>query len=402
MSNFRNIDFNYSQISVDAGGRVRTSGLTTLLDGKIVNGHSELIFNNAGTGTGTLGNSKYSMSVTSGQYKIWQSNQYLAYLSGKSQVFEETFDTFAPEANVIKRFEGFTSNAVAPYDTDFDGFYIESSNNSIKLVISNEDDNNTPNLDIDITQWSGYADLGEYQNPANWDNFTVVYFDFLWLGGAIHRTWLKTSKGFKLANIYHYSGTRKNTMFKFPCLPIRYEIRSTTGTGSFRYICSQVATEGDIGHSGYTRTIRTGHLPIVLPTVGTTYPLMGIRKQSAYRCIPVALEDFSTFVQSNNDILEYTIQRNPAYSAPLSWANFPKSSLQHAKGNGTITVTTEGDVLAAGYISQNGIVPTKLLEENFFSYLGSTINNTMDEFVLCGTPITTSISTHSTLTFKEF
>ena len=62
MSLFRNILLDPATVSLDAGSRVRTSQMTTLLDGKTLNSDSPFLFDNAGTGTGTYANNKYNMS----------------------------------------------------------------------------------------------------------------------------------------------------------------------------------------------------------------------------------------------------------------------------------------------------------------------------------------------------
>ena len=389
----------YDQIGIDAGGRQRVSQLTTLMDGKVVNGHTPLIFESSGTGTHTLGNSKNDMAVTSGQWSIFASKRFYPYFSGKSQTVECTFDTFGAQADVVKRFGYFSSNAVSPFDTTYDGMWCENDGSTIRLKMARA---GTSTLDVPITSWSGYANLGEYQNLANWDNFTVCIFEFLWLGGAVMRFWIKTQSGFVLAHIFHYAGTAQDVFMLMPCQPLRYEIRSSTGSGSFRYICSQIATEGSFEEDGIVRAVTTGTTAITCATIGTTYPLIAIRKQSAHRCVASRMSDYNIFVSSSNDRMLYSMQINPTLSAPLTYANVVSSSVQSAIGNGTITVTTPGILLSAGFLAQNSILPSGLLEHNFLSYMGGTLANVMDEYVLCGTPITSGVDTYSSLAYKEY
>ena len=389
----------YDQIGIDAGGRQRVSQLTTLMDGKVVNGHTPLIFESAGTGTQTLGNSKNNMAVTSGQWSIFTTKRFYPYFSGKSQTVECTFDSFGGQSNVTKRFGYFSSNAVSPFDSTFDGMWCENDGTTIRLRMARA---GTSTLDVPITSWSGYANLGEYQNLANWDNFTVCIFDLLWLGGAVMRFWIKTQSGFVLAHIFHYAGTAQDVFMLHPCQPLRYEIRSSTGVGSFRYICSQIATEGSLEEDGIVRAVTTGVTAITCATIGTTYPLLSIRKQSAYRCVASRISDFNIFVSSINDRMLYSIQINPTLSAPLTYANVSSSSVQSALGNGIITVTAAGVLMAAGFLAQNSILPSRLLENNFLAYIGGTLANTMDEYVLCGTPITASVDCYASLAYKEY
>jgi len=391
----------YDQIGIDAGGRQRVSQLTTLMDGKVVNGHTSLIFESAGTGTHNIANSKNDMSVTAGQWAIFQSKRFYPYFSGKSQVIEATFDSFTPETGLTKRFGYFSSSATSPYDTAFDGVWCESDGSTIRLRMSRA---GTSTLNVPITSWSGYDNLGEYQNLSNWDNFTVCIFDFLWLGGAVMRFWVKTQSGFVLAHQFNYSGTAQDIFMLYPCQPMRYEVRSTTGSGNFRYICSQIATEGSFEEDGIVRSVNTGTTGITLSTSGITYPVVALRKQSAFRCVASAVSDFNIFVTTNNDQLLYTLQVNPTLSAGLTYSDVPDSSVQSAIGDGTITVTTEGSVMSSGFLTQNSILPTNLLEGNFLAYMGGTLNNTMDEYVLCATPISgvSNVSTYGSLAYKEF
>lgn len=88
-------------------------------------------------------------------------------------------------------------------------------------------------------------------------------------------------------------------------------------------------------------------------------------------------------------------------SAPLTYAAVANSAVESASGNGTITVTAAGAIIAAGTTSSTLIQPTGILKLNFLSFLGSTLANVMDEYVLCVTPISVSITSYSTLSFRE-
>lgn len=401
MSFFTDINFNYGQVGVDAGGRLRVAQLTSLLDGKITNGHNELILEEAGTGTHSIANNKNNMSVTSGQWAVFQTKRFYPYFAGKSQMVECTFDGFGIEANVTKRFGYFSSSAVSPFDTSYDGIWVENDGSSISLEVARS---GTSTLSLDITNWSGYDQLAEYQTLSTWDNFTVCIFDFLWLGGAVVRLWVRTSNGYVLAHQFDYPGTATNTMMLNPDQPMRYEIRSSTGSGSFRYICSQIATEGSLAEDGIVRSVNTGNAGISLATAGTVYPVIALRKQTAYRYVASKLSDLALFVTTNNDALLFTVQINPTLSAPLTYSNVASSSVQSAVGDGVITVTTPGIIMVSGYATQNSILPTNLLEGNFLAYMGGTLDNTMDEYVLCATPLSgiSNVNTFAALSYTEY
>jgi len=401
MTFFNEVKQSYGQFNVDASFRTRVSQLTTLMDLKTLNVDRSLLVETVGTGTNTFAVNQNTMSVTSGQYMIRQSKRFAHYFSGKSQFIELTNRDFHAEANVVKRFGYFSSNAVAPYDSDKDGFWLENDGTTIRLIVSRL---GTEIYNIPITSWSGYANLAEYQTIANWDRFTVVAIDFLWLGGAVLRLWIKNSKGFTLAHVIEYAGSSiaDSVFISSPNQPVRHEIRSTTGTGSFVDVCSQISTEGTISQSGLARGVNTGATGITVATIGTTYPIKAIRKQSSQRDIAVEISGTQILVTSNSDYLLWTLQLNPVFSAPLTYTAVSKSAIEQATGNGTITVTTPGDIIESGYISTNTVADNNIFDDNFLSYFGGTIGNVMDVMCLCVTPITASITLYGKIDYKEY
>lgn len=395
MSGFKSVYLDPSTFTLDASSTVRVSQRTSLSDLKILNGDDTLLLENHGTGTGTFSNNTYNMSVTSGQYRIKCSKHYFPYFSGKSQLIEETFDNFQSEANTIKRAGYFSSNSIAPFNSNLDGFWVENTGSTIDLVVSNF---GVEKLRKNITQWDNYSLISNY----DWSKFTVIAFDYLWLGGAVLRLFLKTDKGFVLCNTYNYSGTATGTFIKSPNHKVRYEIRSTTGTGSFRYICSQVSTEGSISESGKQRSVHTGTTSLSLTTIGTTYPIKAIRKGSNYRDETMKQIGIKSFVSSNTDVLLTTLQLNPTLSAPLTYTAIPNSIGEEATGNGTITVTSPGIILWSDILPQNGMSPNNILEEEYLSHIGVTLDGVSDQLILCGTPITSRVTCNGIMNYKEY
>lgn len=384
-----------SDFSFDAGARQRVSQLTTLADLKILNSDDSLLMENAGTGTGTFLSNKYSMSVTSGQYCIKRSRRYYPYFSGKSQLIGCTFDGFQPEANVTKRVGYFSTNDVSPYDSNKDGFWLESAGGAVTLKCSR---NGTETLSVAQTSFNGDALSGH-----DWSGFNVIAFDYLWLGGFQIRLFVKTSAGFVLAHTFAYAGTGQADTFTLsPNHCVRYEIRSTTGSGSFRYICSQVSTEGSFGEAGKQFSVNTGTTGINLATIGKTYPMLALRKASGYRDTPIKVTDIAGFVSSNTDVLLVTLQLNPTLSAGLTYVSVSNTGAERAIGNGTITVSSPGHVLSTAYLTQNSILPTDQLDDDFLSWLGGTIGGTADQIVWCGTPITANVTTFASMDFKQY
>lgn len=395
MSVFKNIFLDPATFTLDASSTVRVSQRTSLFDGKLLNVDDTLLTENFGTGTGTFTTPLYTMTVTSGQYRIKSSKHYFPYFSGKSQLIECTFQNFHSEANVTKRVGYFSSNAVAPFNSNLDGMFLENTGTTIDLVVTN---NGTEKLRKHINEWDNYNLISSY----NWSNFTVIAFDYLWLGGAVLRLFLKTDRGFILCHTFNYSGTAQDTFMLSLNHKVRYEIRSTTGSGTFTYICSSVMTEGSISESGKQRSVNTGSTSITLATVGTTYPIKAIRKSTTHRDRVIKQVGMKTFVSSNTDVLLTTLQLNPTLSAPLTFTTIPNSYAEEASGNGTITVTSPGIILWSDILPQNAMSPNNILNEDYLSHIGMSLDNISDQLVLCGTPITSRITCNGVMNYKEF
>ena len=403
MSGFKNVNINPSSISMDAGSRLRVSQMTTLFDGKILNVDNGYMFDTQGTGTSAYTDNKLGMTATTGQYLVRQGKRFNSYSAGKSQIVECTFNGFWLEAGVTKKVGYFSSSAVAPYSAATDGFYLENDGTTYRLKAEHT---GVVTVDVPWTSWDNYAMVSGY----SWNNFTVIAFDFLWLGGAILRIFLKTNDGFILAHTVNYAGSAVDTFIHSPNQPVRYEIRSTGGTGSFNYICCQVSTEGSVGESGYNIGVQSLNTAAVASntcaTIGTTYPLKGVRKKVANRDNSVKITGAQVMVASTSDIVYWTLNLNPTLSAPLTYTDVTADGIQEANGSAvaaiSITVTNPGRILASGIVSVNSIMPTGLFDTDFLSYLGSKLDNTMDEIVLCVTPITAGVTVNGVINLKTF
>lgn len=380
--------------SLDAGARARVSTITTLGDYKTLGADEALLLENVGTGTGTWANNQYGMSVTSGQYLIRKSKKFHPYFSGKSQQVELTLINFS---------------------------------GSVSLVVQN---NGTDVFRVSQMDWN--------MNPLpdhDWSKFNVIIFDFLWLGGAMLRTFVVTAEGIVLVDIRTIAGSVAGTIFKSPNQPVRYEIRSdgttttkrvgyfssntvapfnsnkdgvwlesmsTSATGSMTCVCSQVSTEGSIEESGKVRSVHTGTTGIPLASIGTTYPIKALRLNSTFFDRYVKLTGVSSYVNSTNDVLLLTVQLNPTLSAPLTYTSVSNSAAQEATGNGTITVTTPGTVLFSQIVRVDSIYSSNIFLQDFLSVLGITVAGVSDQLVLCGTPITASVTSFGSINYKEY
>lgn len=361
-------------VSIDTGGRTRTSAILSLFDGKIMNAEDAYKWDTKGSGTALYINNAVNLSVAPGEYMIRQGRFFSPYFSGKPQMIEMTQQDFNNQPGVVKRFGYFSSNAVAPYASDYDGWWVEADGDTYWLVTSN---NGVETHRIEWTDWFGYHKVADY----DWSKFSVSMVDFLWLGGAGLRLFMVVDGQFELIHaIKDHAGYASSLIFKSPNQPVRYEIRSTTGAGQLLSICSQVATEG-AGPNEQGEGIAWYSAPLAANTVGNIYALCGAKKRAEFRNHFCPVSEIGAAIQtSDSGVLLLLI--NPTLSAPLSYTN--NSRIQTGVALSPTTVSNVGRVLKAVPMVSSGVQtqsPNALLRN-----LAVGIDNTMSELVVAYAP----------------
>lgn len=387
----------------DASYRNRVSQITTLGDLKSVNRYRTDLWLQGSTGTGTVAwnsNNTFSLGVSANtDTAIIQSKVSYPYFAGKSQLVECTFSNFGVIPNVTKRvgyYDYFPGGGKA------DGFWLESGpGNTVTLIFKNG--LGAVDYQYPVSSWDN-KDFITY----DWSQFTVVMFDFLWLGGLRLRLFVSGPNGFTLAHEVDYAGQsgETETFIGYPSHPVTYEIVATAAPGKsydFNPICSQVATEGAIDKTGIIRACGNGVTALTLTSAANTYPILAIRK--GYANSPIKLLSFELTVATNNDRLYWEIQINPTLSAGISYAQIDaQSTTLFGVGNGTITVTSPGRVIASGYLATGQSVRSVNFEDNFLATLGGMNPGSSfvpDSYVLVVRPITTPITVLATMQVKE-
>jgi hypothetical protein len=392
MSYFTEMMFK-EKMTYDAGGRIRTSNITTLFDGKTLDADETELWHGAGTGTFSWANNKSTMSVTAGQWYLRQQNWYNSYSSGKSQLQEYTMLDFDSEEGVEKGFGYISSSAISPHTDAYDGYAVIDTGTTKKLNVYNS---GTIVASIDWTDWDSYQKIASY----DFSKFTVFAVDFLWLGGTEIRLFMKSpTGGFMLLHTYKHAGTAgaTDTMFKSPNQPVRFWIRSSTGTGTYTPVCSQVATEGSYKESGQP-IVLFNTTAIACNAIGTIYALKSVKKQAAYRDTSIQFTRVGAVNTGTVDNGILMLLKNPTLSAPIAYAN--KGRIQEGSPtNQTITADT-GTLIAAIPVSNTGVSDN--LDENFLVNLQSTVDNTMAEYVLAYLATTLNQSLNGVITMKAF
>lgn len=390
MSFIFNNQISYSDsANLDAFGRLRTAAVQNLVDIKHVYDKNPLQVNEVTAGTATsVFDQQYArvrMSTSANNdLVIRQGKTHPIYQPGKSQLYQASFSNFQLETNIIKRVGAFTTITGSPYNSVFDGYFLESNGvtNEISFQIWRS---GTTVYTAATTTWN----TNEF-DPINldWSNTNLMSVDYQWLGVGRMRF------GLDLAGILIYftehncANNEPNVYMSSPNQPIRYEIRQVgVGSGYFDMICSQVCSEGALNGLYSTVGIQNS-TSAALNSSGTKYPYIGYRLKESYKSVTSQYSSLSILNTSNDNYL-VTIEFNPTLSVTPSWTDIPNSPFQYSVYNGTVTatITSPGHIMSS-LIGESGTsaLTTIKVDDNQIR-VGSNVNGTLDEMWVCITPL---------------
>ena len=343
-----------------------------------------LLFDREGTGTQTYSAGHVNMSVTSGQYAICQSKAFSPYLPGKPTSVKLTFFDFDQEANVSKRVGFGSRSTVAPYTASFDGFYFEADGTNYNLHIANSI--TAANTTTAQASWDDPLDgTGASGITADFENFTVLEFDFLFLGGTALRCFINAGGVRVLFHTFKWSNDNTDTIFRNPAQPVFYEIRSTTGTGSMAQVCASTEVQGSLDLIGTPISVNNATTHINANSTGSTYLIGAIQLKTANRGAFVQIERITALATTNDNFL-YSIVLDPTYSSGPTFNGVTNAAIEHAVGAG-ITVTG-GTVLASGYVANRSSFSENI---NGLIRLGTNIDGTRSIIALCARPLSSNL-----------
>lgn len=352
--NIGDITVNTNPTQLDAAGRQPVSQDNIL--GSYVMDVNDLpyLLDRKGTGTQTYSNGRVGMSVTAGQYAVCQSYKVHPYFAGQSHSIEITFDEMNIQADVVKKIGLFDSVRSAPYNSDLDGFYLEMDGSTYNFVIANA---NT-GLEVRIPQsnWDNQDDLPD----LDLSKFNVMSIDFLYLGGTQVRLFFYLNGKFTLFHTYKHAGVIAGTIVQSPTLPVRWEIRSSTGSGTLGQICADVSSSGEVQLIGTQVSTPTSTNRVNANNAGVAYMLKAIRLNPTIGLDKGLLSLSAAAMCVTNDDQFVAIYINPTVAgSPLTWIDMQDENgnnlgIQYADpditGNPSTTTVTGGMQIFGQYM----------------------------------------------------
>ena len=387
--------------NLDAFGRLRVSQLTTVLEFKYMYDKLPLLVDELTNGVGATSNfvssaSSINMTVTSnGNYVIRQSKNRGVYQPGKSQLSEFTFSDFNIETNVIKIVGYYSTFTGSTFDSNYDGFFLESNG------ISNDISFNIYQSGVLILNSPVSAWTSTHFNPAtiDWSKTQLMMVDFQWLGvgrvrfsmvfDGLPYTFVTNSGSNVLSEVY----------MKSPNQPIRYEIRSSGGTGTFNQICSQSSIEGGVNQLFYAVGINT-NISFGVASTGVRFPVIGWKLGDLFTGVESMARGMAV-LNETNDSYRVELIFNPVMSAPISYSALTNTPITYGVGNGIIT-TSGGTIMHTNFGIAGGTSVDNIPLTNNNIKPGVNINGSKDTVWLCITPLNNSSSYSAALNLEYF
>lgn len=376
----------------DAFGRLRVSNPETIFDSKLLADKQSLFWDEAitdisgsATSTHSTALAAVTMHVEAGDTIIRQTFMRFNYQPGKSQTVDMTYVMGAGVVGVTKRLGLFDAN---------NGLFLEQSGTTLRVVIRNGGSDTVVNQsDWNIDPLDGGGPSGITLDVTLAQLFIV---DFQWL--SVGRVRFNFAIGGENIVVHEHLVANVGTgaYMATPNLPLRFEIVSTTGISDLVQICSSVISEGGQQASGVLRTVSTNGFHVDANVADTIYALVGIRLKTTH--LFAAVQPLAvTLLAETNDDFEWMMLLDPTVAGTFTYSDETNSAVQAARGALANTVTG-GTFLLGGF----ALADTQVSEPARSRLrLGSTIDGTRQEIVLCARPLSNNLDIQGSLTFED-
>ncbi len=396
-------------LSIDAFGRWRTADPKTLFDSKQIFDNLPLLWDDSevsGSGTTSTYSSaqartRIAVSNTTAGRRVRQTFMRFNYQPGKSQLILLTAKMNAEGAGI--------KASVGYYDDD-NGLFFTSDDGVLKVVTRTSTSGSVVDNEVEQANWNldrmdGTGESGITLDPTKTQ---IMFIDFEWLGVG------RVRMGFVIDGLIIYCHEFLNTnnldvvYMSTPNLPLRYEIEND-GTGaatSMDHICSSVVSEGGSEDLGIVRYASTAGTHVVASTENIIYAIIGIRLKSAQISESVKILNSALQIQTGTDQVEWVLKLNPTVAGTFTYSDQTNSAVQIATG-ATANTVTGGTDITGGFLESGGVQAGNAGSGgsgiNNAILLGSAIDGTLDQIVLCARPIggSSSVNIEGSMSWRE-
>jgi hypothetical protein len=354
---------------------------------------------NGGVATHDPTGSEVDMAVTStlNSEVIRQTIHTMRYIPSRTSTLSFSVKLNLPVAGIRKRFGLFNGS---------DGFYFEDdgSGDYFCCIINS---GGTPSLQrVGRAQWNGdkldgNGPSGVIADPTKQQ---MVSFEYEWYGaGQVKFGWVIDGKTI-IVHTFNTANVLVNAWSRTPFLPIRIEIKNTTGgqAGGPFYIyqgSNSLVSEGQPEKLGIAQNIQTAITGLDTGAANTYRPLISIRLK-ATQLQGIVLPSYFQVATIDNTNVYYRLVRNVTLTGG-TWNDMPDDN-SFAQYNVTATSFTGGTTLDAGFvIGGSGGGPIRIDKDTQFQIGRSSIGTVSDTLTLVAAASTSNKSAIASMTWIE-
>lgn len=336
---------------------------------------------------------RIACSATAGSRARFRSRNYFPYSPAFTNTVIGSFNFQGHTNGVAKR--------IGLYD-ERNGYIIELSNSTLRVGIRSSISGSPVTTYVDQNDFNIDPFNGTGISGINFDptKQVIFYLQFQWLGsGSVTFGWVYNNKIYP-AHRFDFAGNITGLYSQTATLPIQAEVLNTSGAASYmEFTCCSVVSNGATAQHGHLHTASNGLTPKSLAAIGTSYPVLSIRKKPGFSNVPVQILDMNAFSTSQDDFLVQIIHK-PILTGAV-WVDIPNSLSQK---DISATSWTGGDVVAEFYMKGNLQASEKLeLLARFWDLtLGDDFNGESEIMSMTAIPLTNNALLYGVISFKEF
>lgn len=383
--------FGEDKSGTDAFGRQRVSTPSTIFDSKLLYDKRGVFWDEVITGIATSAHStehaRVLMSVgEDGDSVIRQTKMRFNYQPGKSFLILMTGVLGEQTSNTTKRIGAFDQNNGVFFEQEGDTLSVCIRKATADIKVAQK------NWNVDKLDGSGLSGI-----TLDTSKSQIFIIDFEWLGVGTVRYGFVIDGKIIYCHFRHNANVHDTVYMSTPNLPLRYQVSSSGGSCYMSHICSSVISEGGQDPNGLIFNHSNGNTAISAPTSGTKYVALALRlKETAIDAtiIPIGLD----FLSTSNTNFRWFVSINPTLSSALTYSDYhSSSSVQQAVGTGQ-TLTEDGIIIEGGYAAARQMVASPI---NAALRIGSKIDGTRDEMVVCVQPLANSADIYGSIEWRE-
>ena len=348
----------------------------------------------AATFDATISAVAMSVGSTSGSECVRQTINVQRYIPGRSSELTFAVRLTSPVAGIRRRFGLFDGN---------DGIYFEDNGGEYACVMINSD-GGSPTIDRVVrANWNGdqLGGSGSSGLTADATKQQIICIDYEWYGGGqvIFSFIINGEK--RVIHTFNTGNVLAVPWCKTPFLPIRLEIKNTTGAAGTHYMyqgSNSLVVEGTSYRLGTLQNMLTPLAGITLTTANTFYPALSIRLKSTHLKGVVLPVSFQAASLDNTNVF-YKVIRNATLNG--TWVDVPDANAFTQYNYTSTGAVSGGTVLDSGFLPSGASSTITLPSSANYQVGRSALGTVSDTFTIAIAATTANKDGVASLTWVE-